>query len=67
MRSMFTSTFQPARRAALHGYRPALARQAPPSMGVMVMANERNAMLQTIATGEERTTKVEKLCRADDL
>lgn len=64
MRSMFTSTFQPARRIS-SGFQPALAGPRRPStpvveLGVNVFADQRNAMLTKISNGTQRIAAVRK-------
>jgi hypothetical protein len=55
MRSLFRSTFQPARRIA-GGFRPA----PTPVLGAAVFSDERNAILQRIVTGSERMVAIRK-------
>lgn len=58
MRSQFTSTFRPAgfRQVSLAGAR----RRPQVILGTMVLADERNAILQKIKTGRDRMVQVRK-------
>jgi hypothetical protein len=62
MRSLFKSTFQPARRVS-SGFQPALAGPRRPStpvveLGVNVFADQRNAILTKITNGNQRLLAV---------
>lgn len=58
MRSMFTSTFQPARK--LQGYRPVFSAPARPALGAAVSEAARTALLDKVQTGENRLAAVRK-------
>jgi hypothetical protein len=57
MRSLFRSTFQPARRIA-GSFRPALVPAS--ALGAAVFSDERNAILQRVVTGSERMVAIRK-------